>query len=284
MELREFTDCLYEQLTKKIDELALQDDPKERYEKIVSEVQLHLQQLRDFIREYTFTNSQEEIRFFKEIKPRFTSLLIYYMGLFNIETEKPASFEKALREYYGQQLEILQKQFTENFIFHKYYRSGATHLDEKYFLRDTFDIHLSEAAFLVDYDKSFSTLCDYKVAKIIASEMLVSYIEQAVSDIEQGTNYVPKPSIITRFNIAWTASKTDFIELLYGLHCIGAFNNGNVELSKVMGAFAASFGVDFGNYSRYLQQMRIRKKNRTSFIDKMRDKLTGYMDELDDQL
>lgn len=43
-------------------------------------------QLKAFILEYSFSDDEEEILFFKEIKPELFSKLIYFVKLFNIES------------------------------------------------------------------------------------------------------------------------------------------------------------------------------------------------------
>ncbi len=46
-------------------------------------------QLKTFITEYTFKDKQEEILFFKEVKPELLAQLIYFVNIFNIESRRP---------------------------------------------------------------------------------------------------------------------------------------------------------------------------------------------------
>lgn len=55
-------------------------------------------QLKTFILPYTFTSEEEEILFFKEIKPRLCFRLIYYRKVYNIEMNRPTGVEMQ-REY-----------------------------------------------------------------------------------------------------------------------------------------------------------------------------------------
>jgi len=53
-----------------------------------------LTSLKTFILNYTFSSEEEEILFFKEIKPGIVSQLIYYIKLNDIESKRPmGSFE-----------------------------------------------------------------------------------------------------------------------------------------------------------------------------------------------
>ena len=58
-----------------------------------------MEKLREYISQFKFESSAEEIHFFKEIKPRFYSKLIYYLKVFNIETRRPNGGQKAEEMY-----------------------------------------------------------------------------------------------------------------------------------------------------------------------------------------
>ncbi|MFV0269150.1 MAG: RteC domain-containing protein, partial [Draconibacterium sp.] len=91
-------------------------------------------QLKLFIASYEFKNEEEEINFFKEIKPKFCYRMIYYRKLYNIEMNRPAGLDKQ-KEYLNEELEEINKYNTKRLDFIRYYRSGASHLDSLYFLR-----------------------------------------------------------------------------------------------------------------------------------------------------
>ena len=56
---------------------------------------------------YTFPTEQEEITFFKEIKPRIFCKLIYYRKIYNIEMNRPVSGPDSIRSYLNRELEII---------------------------------------------------------------------------------------------------------------------------------------------------------------------------------
>jgi hypothetical protein len=51
-------------------------------------------QLKTFFLSYNFQSEEEEIMFFKEIKPRLYFRLIYYHKLYNIEMDRPTGIDK----------------------------------------------------------------------------------------------------------------------------------------------------------------------------------------------
>jgi hypothetical protein len=85
-------------------------------------------QLKTFILPYTFTSEEEEILFFKEIKPRLCFRLIYYRKVYNIEMNRPTGVEMQ-REYLCDVLNDINKYNGKRLDFIRYYRSGSTHLD-----------------------------------------------------------------------------------------------------------------------------------------------------------
>ena len=46
--------------------------------------------------------------------------------------------------------------------------------------------------------------------------------------------------------LTWTASNTDLVEGLFALVEIGAINNGNVDMSKIVEVCKNNFGIDLG--------------------------------------
>ncbi len=97
-------------------------------------------------------------------------------------------------------------------VFYSYYRTDSTHLDHTYFVRGKYDIKLGLDTFYFETDRSFSTSHDYKVAKIIANDLIEEYlsdqlIKTAIGDSQTG------PAILN-----WTGSKSALTELIYALH------------------------------------------------------------------
>jgi hypothetical protein len=68
------------------------DNPIEKYEKAIEISIKSKKNLRILIQKSSFKFDEEEIHFFKEIKPQFTSKIIYYNTIFNIEMKKARTF------------------------------------------------------------------------------------------------------------------------------------------------------------------------------------------------
>ena len=68
-------------------------------------------------------------------------------------------------------------------------------------------------------------------------------------------------------HLQWTASKTALVELIYALQSGGVYNNGQMEIKEIAETFQHVFKVDLGNYYHVFNEIRLRKKNRTSLLD-----------------
>lgn len=120
--------------------------------------------LKTFIISYEFKNEEEEISFFKEIKPKFCFRLIYYRKLYNIEMNRPAGVDKQ-KEYLRGELNEINKNNNKRLDFIRYYRSGATHLDSLYFLRGRTGTEQYLETFYYELDQNFRQIVILKWPK-----------------------------------------------------------------------------------------------------------------------
>lgn len=246
------------------------------YEKAINLVLEQLTTTKEFILDRGFKNLPEEIQFFKELKPKILSKLIYYNSIYKIEAKKPYVGDKIIKSYLNDELCRLKKFFDNNLEFYKYYRTNSTYLDHKYFVRGKYDIKLSLDTFYFEADHSFSTSHDYKVAKIIANDLIQVYLEDQL-------NHSNHKKVSNNSPLSWTGNKTALIELIYALHAQGAFDNGNADIKVIATTFESVFNIDLGDFYHTFMELKYRKINRTKFIDNLRDALIRKMDEQEEQ-
>lgn len=227
-----------------------------------------------------FKSPKDEIFFFKQLKPRVASKLIFYVQVFNIETRKPSGTNEQQKKYLSRQLKKLNRFVEENLEFHQYYRSDSVFLDEKYFVRGKADLHLILSNGFYNYDSNFNTSHDHMVALIMANDRLTIYIRDEINKIENQNNSTNHEQ---RNNpkCTWTDSKTYLVELIYALHAIGAFENGKADIKEIATTFQKVFNIDLGNYYHAYIEIRNRKSGRTKFLSLLQEALTKKMDEQD---
>lgn len=252
-----------------------------RCEKSIELIITAIEEVKNIILKHNFKTEQEEINFFKITKPQFTSKLIYYNSVYRIETKKPSGSQKALRKYYIKELAKLKYYFDTNLEFYKYHRTGSTFLDYKYFIRGRFDIKLSLDNYFFETDKRFATSHDFKVAKILANDLLRLYLEDQLVTLEHGTvqNFSQRNP---NAKLNWTGSKVALTELIYALQTEGVFNNGSADLKDIAEYFSEIFNIEIGQYRRTFLEIRVRKDERAKFISSLRDKLIKRMDDTDE--
>lgn len=82
--------------------------------------------------------------------------------------------------------------------------------------------------------------------------------------------------------IHWTASKTDLIELIYGLYSNKAFNNGKVTIKAITHFFESTLQLKLGNTSLRFQEI-LRRKDSLAFLDQVRESLEVYIARIDER-
>jgi hypothetical protein len=118
--------------------------------------------------------------------------------------------------------------------------------------------------------------------KLLANEMFAVHIKECVEKIlnEQGQKIFIRPASKP---MKWTAPKAALIEIIYSLQSYGAFNNGSADVKEVATYLQEVFHVELGNYYNSFQEIRLRKKSRTVFLDQLTEKLLQRMDEADER-
>lgn len=153
-----------------------------RIEAVIQLIIQSLADLKEFVMKKDFKNKEEEIQFFKYQKPVIVSKLIYYNAIYKIETRRPYG-NKRIKKYFTKELKKLKRFFDNNLDFYKYYRSNNSFVDEKFFVRGKHDIRLWLDTFYFEADHRFSTSHDYKVAKIIANDLIQVYLEDRLNNV-----------------------------------------------------------------------------------------------------
>lgn len=257
---------------------TIEDNPIKKLEEAIESVVISLEKLKTFFKNYTLHNKQEEIEFFKEIKPQFTSKLIFYNDIYNIEINKPISDEKRIKKYYYKEIKKLKSFFTKNKEFYKYYRTKNTCLDKKYFLRKKYDIKLTLESYYFQSDPVFSTSHDYLIAKLIANEKIIVFLEDKLNN--QTINTFKKND---KNVLKWTGSKVALVELVYALHNEKIINNGNISLNECIKAVETFFNTEIKQHNRIFLEIRNRKTiDKTNFINSLQVNLNNKINQLDE--
>ncbi len=236
-----------------------------------------LLQLRKHIITNGFVDNRQEIEFFKEVKPQVLGKLIFYNKIYRLETNCPFRNGKMYHKFFSAELQQLKEEFrthVQGSDFYRYYRSGRKDCDNLYFKLGNLQHCIGLNSFIFEADPNFSTYYDYKVARIIASDLLYGFLMvRANPELGYATD---NPNTA---EICWTGTKNALIELIYALHISGSISHGKLGLRKLSMAFQSLFRTRLGDIHHAFHRMKDRAGQRTLFIDQLQSSLEQYMDK-----
>lgn len=240
-----------------------------------------LLQLRDNLLNYDNLKINDEILFFKSIKPKVYSKLIYYVQFFKIEQKRPIGSTKSQKKYLQNELNKLELYFKENSEFHHYIRSNETYLDSYYFVRCKEKRGAFNNKFNCCIDANFTTSHDTILATFLAYKSLIDYIQNEIDSLDKSCVQNSNLSDFQTTSLFWTGTKVDLVEFIYALQTSGVINKGIVDIKELAIAFEILFNIQLGDYYRTFIEIRSRKINNTKFLDTLKEKLIQRMEESD---
>lgn len=247
--------------------------------KIIEVLNDKIHNLYIWLSNYSFTDHQEEILFFKVQKPLLISKLIFYNKIIEIESSLPIAKEFKI-PFLKKEIEKISQYSIDNSFFYQYYRSGATHNDLKYFTRNR-DKNLSYyECHIINYDIRVSTSHDFNVAQILANDSIVFYLEEKLENLLSNSNSKTKP---VECFLTWTGNKIDLIELIYALQNQKVINDGQTEIKELAKSIGQIFKIDIeDNIYRYYYDIKNRKTARTRFLNSLSENLNNKFDVEDE--
>ena len=239
-----------------------------------------LSKLRAFIVNYKFKNEEEEIYFFKVIKPEIVSQLIYHVKINNFESKRPLGSLDIQQCYILKEFGKLTTYFNSHLEFYRYYRMNSTFLDDKFFVRGREDLHLHIDNLMIHIDPEFSTSQDYMVAKIIANDRLEVYLKTELDVLSRKASnpYWLQTNNLNNNLFHWTDSKTALVELIYAICASGSLNHGQCEIRGLTAFFEQIFNVRLTDSYRTYLEIKVRSTP-TKYIDNLKTALLRKMEE-----
>lgn len=225
-----------------------------------------------------FDSRLDEITFFKEVKPIILAKFIYYSKVVIIESFSPGN-GPMLKKYLTEQIKDLKKEYIKHIgckDFYQYYKSGRSDRDDTYFRLGNVNILDCRDNFVFELDLEFSTMYDYKIARILAFDLIHDYLSNCLYPERANPIYDEK---IAKSAFSWTHSKNALIELIYALHVSGSLSHGRGSLKKLGLLFEELFEIDLGDIHHAFHQMKFRAGEKASFLYFLKNSLEQYMDK-----
>ena len=228
-------------------------------------------QLKAMLSNSEFESVATEIRFFKKLKPQFDGRLIFYLMQLRMHT---MSFSSDHTATYSKELQRAELFYQEHYSFWQYYKMGLSDLDEHYFTRKSNDEPLFLDEHQLHFDSQANAPMSGIVARFHAYDLLKDHATKLITaHLPASSNKQDKS-----FSLSWTSAKSELIELIYALHEYRAFNNGQPDIKKIAEYFSAIFNTRFSNIYKTYEDIRLRKKNNTPFLDALKACLERRID------
>jgi hypothetical protein len=234
--------------------------------------------LKSMVEDYQFKTEDEEIDFFKRVKPDLLSLKMEQGLRYNLLVNKPIGTTEIQIQYFDDVLKALQNFFHMNTFHYQYYKNGFVNLDTSYFLRSSGPLPVPMPD-IPEPVVEFSTPMSYLYAKFIAYEHMQYYILEQIALLKHPELNLQLRSSVPAGDLKWTGDSINLVELAYGLWLTGQFNNGNASLNQIVRWLEENFHVSIGIVQRRFSEIARRKRlSLTKFIDHMRDSILKKID------
>ena len=126
---------------------------------------------------YVFNDQQEEITFFKVLKPKFIGLMDYFTHLYKSALFQPEDMQEK-KDYWNHELVICNNFLSKHVSFCRYYEQGNTSMDHIYFMGEnnqhTLVFGTSETG------RHAITSHSYLLARILSIKRYQHYIQEKI--------------------------------------------------------------------------------------------------------
>jgi hypothetical protein len=222
--------------------------------------------IKAILNDNSFNSIEEEIYFFKHMKPKITSKYFYHLKLYQIETALPMGSTEVQIRYYEEEVRKLDNYVTNHQEFCNYMRREATYMDHIYFTRGNKNPELFTNYQFIEIGHEFATSHGFVLARISANKQLYSYLSKKIDQLEHGYPIVDnlmKP-------IPWEGSKVNMVILMYGLIETGQVN---CDINTLANHMQKVFDVELKDIYRVWADVKTRKKELFPWLQEMMKKL-----------
>lgn len=278
--LKQDTEALYADMLEQLDRIngSLKESVQNLTDSLFC-ITSTMGKLKRMVGQSTFGSQQEEIHFFKYTKPKFYCWYIYVVELHNILSAVPVGTDQMVRNYFMDELGMVNRCFNIYSFAYQYYLKDETSKDDEFFLcRNKSPFPAGQE--LVSPDVDFSTNQDYIFAKFRAYEMLRDFIIRRLRLLYQNPDNVFIAELLASRNRWWSGDKVELIEIAYGIYYTQRINGGKAEIGDVVGWLEDSLHIDLSQAYRMFLDIRRRKTiSYTKYLDEMREAIIKHIEE-----
>ncbi len=227
------------------------------------------------IRNYRFASVEEEIGYFKEIKPQLVQQYIFLTELNNFY-EKVPDVEMQRTKRYKKEVDRMLYFLNTQKEFYNYIKREHTYNDERYFRRL---IHVEAVHTLYSLNADIESNCShgFLLAKIKAYQKLIALYTRQLNLIKMP---LPPQQPNQPIPLVWKANKVDAVELVYALYYYGAVDTDKCTVQELAKQFGELFQIQITEqlYREYIDIKR-RKIEPARFLVKLLNHFRNRVEE-----
>lgn len=222
-----------------------------------------LKKLETQLESYEFSNTDEEIQFFKTQKPQIEGRLLYYIRLCSILQLAPVSDQQRKKDYFKTQLVSIEQFYREHSDLYLYYKMEYTYLDTYYFTRKSDPNPIMLDNLQIVMDQRFHTRKSNHFSHFFAFNLLSAFLNLLIEE------NIWDPSPRKDDKLIWTGTQAELVELLYALNEAGVLGGKQQNIKKLTEWAGRILGIKLTNPYASNGENRMRKKDRTAFMNKL---------------
>jgi hypothetical protein len=135
--------------------------------------------IQEKIEGYQFTDLQEEISFYKTLKPKFIALMDFFTLLYRSVLFQPED-TSGKNEYWKSELSTCKDFLLKHQTFCRYYKQGNTTMDHVYFVQQ--NNHQPLIFGVNENNRAFSTSYTFLLARVISVQKYQRYVSGKLND------------------------------------------------------------------------------------------------------
>jgi len=241
----------------------------------IQQIENGITELNSFIRGYRFNSIQDEIVYFKEIKPQLVKEYVYLISLQSFY-EKHQDLEIKQSKPYKKEVDRLLYFIRDEKDFYSYIKKTHTHNDEHYFRRLS-DSGAPRTLYSLNADMDSSCSHGLLLAKITAYEKLIGFYTRQLNRLKAP---LPSEQLRETLPLEWKANRVDAVELVYALYYSGAVDTDKCTVHELAKQFGELFQIQITEqlYREYIDIKR-RKLEPARFLVKLLNHFRNRVEE-----
>ncbi|RPD43078.1 RteC domain-containing protein [Chitinophaga barathri] len=236
-----------------------------------------VQQINAAVETQEFTDTDEQIHFFRKLRPQIDGRLFYYLQLLRLLAATPVTGLADKQKTYREEVDKITNFRNDNKEFLLYCELNFDFLDLYYFTRSTTVFHFSGQVTIAD--KRYYAPKSHEMAADTGYRLLEQYLDKLMygADMHKWSQAPGRE----HGGLQWTGTIAALTELAYAVNELGMLGGRKLEINKLAEFFERIFGIRFINIYKAYEGIRIRKRQRTPFLDALRTALVARF-EYDD--